>query len=112
MGLLSDFVEEAPDIVDDDDKDGFLKRTFKNAPETFATYFVAGAAQQAGKGIGKQVSDGVKGFLNLPQQARLRKANKFIQTNQDVRNLNRTFERLINNPHELAVQKNLKVEKI
>lgn len=108
MGLLSDFVEEAPDIVDDDDKDGFLKRTFKNAPETFATYFVAGAAQQAGKSVGKQVSDGVKGFLNLPQQARLRKSKTFIQNNQDVRNLNRTFERLINNPHELAVQKELK----
>jgi hypothetical protein len=108
MGLLSDFVEEAPDIVDDDDKDGFLKRTFKNAPETFATYFVAGAAQQAGKGIGKQVSDGVKGFLNLPQQARLRKANTFIRSNQDVRNMQKAFDRLNNNPMELAIQKHLR----
>ena len=108
MGLLSDFVEEAPDIVDDDDKDGFLKRTFKNAPETFATYFVAGAAQQAGRGIGKQLSDGVKGFLNLPQQARLRKANTFIRSNQDVRNMQKAFDRLNNNPMELAIQKHLR----
>ena len=103
MGLISDAYKDLEGYDDDDDKDGILDKAgdFLKGGLTYA-------GRQAGANLGADLYGGAKKFLAGPANKRELRRKNFFNASEDVFNINKSFNKLMNNEHETAIQKHIK----